>query len=29
MAVWRAACAEHGVSDRKLTVYETASERPL
>ena len=29
MAVWRAACAEHGVSDRKLTVYETASERAL
>ncbi len=29
MAVWRAACAEHGVSDRKLFAYETASERPL
>jgi quinol monooxygenase YgiN len=29
MAAWRAACAEHGVSDRKLFAYETASERPL
>jgi quinol monooxygenase YgiN len=29
MAVWRAACADHGVSDRKLFAYETASERPL
>ena len=29
MAVWRAACAEHGVSDRKLFAYETASERLL
>jgi quinol monooxygenase YgiN len=29
MAVWRAACAEHGVSDRKLFAYETASERAL
>ncbi|HZZ70402.1 MAG TPA: putative quinol monooxygenase [Phenylobacterium sp.] len=29
MAVWRAACAEHGVSDRKLFAYETASQRPL
>ena len=29
MKVWRAACAEHGVSDRKLFAYETASERPL
>jgi quinol monooxygenase YgiN len=29
MAVWRAACAEHGVSDRQLFAYETASERPL
>ena len=27
MAVWRAACAEHGVSDRRLFAYETASER--
>src|SRR5258706_6406484 len=29
MAAWRAACAEQGVSDRKLVAYETASERPL
>jgi quinol monooxygenase YgiN len=29
MAAWRAACAEHGVSDRKLFAYETASERAL
>jgi quinol monooxygenase YgiN len=29
MAVWRAACADHGVSDRKLFAYETASERAL
>jgi quinol monooxygenase YgiN len=29
MAAWRAACAEQGVSDRKLFAYETASERPL
>jgi quinol monooxygenase YgiN len=29
MAVWRAACAEHGVSERRLFAYETASERPL
>ncbi|HEX3886529.1 MAG TPA: putative quinol monooxygenase [Phenylobacterium sp.] len=29
MAVWRAACAEHGVSERKLFAYETASQRPL
>ena len=29
MALWRAACAEHGVSDRKLFAYETASERAL
>lgn len=29
MAVWRAACAEHGVFDRKLVAYETSSERPL
>ena len=29
MALWRAACAAHGVSDRKLFAYETASERPL
>jgi quinol monooxygenase YgiN len=29
MAVWRQACAEHGVSERKLFAYETASERPL
>ena len=29
MAVWRAACAEHGVSDRKLFAYEIAAERAL
>jgi quinol monooxygenase YgiN len=29
MAVWRAACAQHGVSERKLFAYETASQRPL
>lgn len=29
MTPWRAACAEHGVSDRKLFAYETASERAL
>ena len=29
MKVWRAACAEHGVFDRKLFAYETASERAL
>ena len=29
MAVWRAACSEHGVSERKLIAYETASQRPL
>ncbi len=29
MAIWRAACAELGVFDRKLFAYETASERPL
>jgi quinol monooxygenase YgiN len=29
MAVWRAACAKHGVSERKLFAYETASERAL
>jgi quinol monooxygenase YgiN len=29
MATWRTACAEHGVSDRKLFAYETASERAL
>ena len=29
MAAWRAACAEQGVSDRKLFAYEVASERPL
>jgi hypothetical protein len=29
MAVWRAACAAHGVSDRKLFAYQTTSERPL
>jgi quinol monooxygenase YgiN len=29
MAVWRAACADHGVSERRLFAYETASERPL
>jgi quinol monooxygenase YgiN len=29
MAEWRAACAQLGVSDRKLFAYETASQRPL
>lgn len=29
MAPWRAACAEHGVSDRKLVAYETTAERAL
>ncbi|THD57780.1 putative quinol monooxygenase [Phenylobacterium sp.] len=29
MAAWRAACAEHGVSNRQLVLYETASERAL
>ena len=29
MKVWRAACADHGVSERKLFAYETASERAL
>ncbi|MFI4965628.1 MAG: putative quinol monooxygenase [Caulobacterales bacterium] len=29
MAAWRAACAEHGVSDRQLFAYDTASERAL
>jgi quinol monooxygenase YgiN len=29
MAVWRAACAEHGVFERRLVLYETASERAL
>jgi quinol monooxygenase YgiN len=29
MAAWRAACAEQGVSDRKLFVYEVAAERAL
>src|SRR6478672_9501006 len=29
MATWRAACAEHGVSDRRLFAYAVASERPL
>lgn len=29
MAAWRAACAELGVSDRRLTLYEIAGERPL
>ena len=29
MAVWRAACADHGVYERKLSAYETASERAL
>ena len=29
MAVWRAAWPEFGVSDRRLTLYETAAERPL
>jgi quinol monooxygenase YgiN len=29
MAAWRAANAELGVSDRRLALYEVASERPL
>ena len=29
MATWRAAGAEFGVSDRQLSLYEVASERPL
>jgi quinol monooxygenase YgiN len=29
MAVWRAACAEHGVFDRQLSTYEVASQRAL
>jgi quinol monooxygenase YgiN len=29
MTAWRAACAEQGVSDRRLFAYEVASERPL
>ena len=29
MAVWRAAGAEFGVSDRRLSLYEVASERAL
>jgi quinol monooxygenase YgiN len=29
MAAWRAAGAEIGLSDRRLSLYETASERPL
>ena len=29
MAAWRAAGAELGVSDRRLTLYETAAERAL
>ena len=29
MATWRAAWAEFGVSDRRLSLYEVASERPL
>jgi quinol monooxygenase YgiN len=29
MAAWRVAGAEHGVSDRQLFAYETASERAL
>ena len=29
MAVWRAAGAEFGVSERKLSLYEVASERAL
>jgi quinol monooxygenase YgiN len=29
MATWRAACAEHGVSDRRLFAYEVAAERAL
>jgi quinol monooxygenase YgiN len=29
VAVWRAACAELGVSDRALSLYEIAAEQPL
>ena len=29
MAAWRAAWPEFGVSDRRLNLYEVASERPL
>jgi len=29
MAAWRAAWPAFGVSDRRLTLYETAAERPL
>ena len=29
MAPWRTACAELGVSDRRLLAYEVASDRPL
>jgi len=29
MAAWRAACAEHGVFDRCLALYEVAAERAL
>jgi quinol monooxygenase YgiN len=29
MAVWRAACAELGVSDRRLSLYEVTAERGL
>jgi len=29
MAAWRAACAEHGVFDRRLALYEVAAERAL
>lgn len=29
MAAWRAACAEHGVADRRLSLYEVAAERAI
>ncbi|HVI31848.1 putative quinol monooxygenase [Phenylobacterium sp.] len=29
LAAWRAAGVEHGVSDRRLSIYEVAAERPL
>ena len=29
LAEWRAAGAEHGASDRRLSIYEVAAERPL
>jgi len=29
MAVWRAACAQLGVSDRRLSIYEVAAERAI